>query len=421
MKDPNVNRPGYKKTRVGWIPNVWDCVDLHAVVDPKRPISYGVVQTGEPVPNGIPCVRVTDLVADGLDPQTMIKTTEVINRQYRRTILKTGDLIIALRGEVGKVVVTPPRLAGANITRGVALLSKSSVCYPLYLKEALGLESVRSIIRLNINGTALKEIPIVALRRIPVPVPPTAEQERIYGILAACSDVIDLTRDLIDAKREQKQALMQQLLTGKKRLPGFAEKWKTARLDQISTRLREVAENPAEYPVLSITAGTGFVSQQDKFSRVIAGKQVENYVRLKRGEFAYNKGNSYRYPQGCVYQLTEYEEGLVPDVFYSFKLDDKRADAEFIKQYFLAGLHNKDLYRWINSGVRNNGLLNLSASDFFNLPIQLPGLSEQKEIGRVMKAADDEINALASKLAGLKEQKKGLMQKLLTGQIRVRV
>lgn len=111
----------------------------------------------------------------------------------------------------------------------------------------------------------------------------------------------------------------------------------------------------------------------------------------------------------------------MPNVFYSFKLDESEADPEFIKQYFLAGLHNKDLYRWINSGVRNNGLLNLNASDFFKLPIKLPTLDEQEAVGRVLRDADAEIKALSDKLDALKQQKNALMQKLLTGQTRVKI
>ena len=233
--------------------------------------------------------------------------------------------------------------------------------------------------------------------------------------------MIEKTAALIEAKKRQKRALMQQLLTGRKRLSGFEGEWAMVTLSQICKRLSGTAENPKDYPVLSITAGRGFVSQADKFSRIIAGKQVEKYVILKRGEFSYNKGNSYRYPQGCVYRLSEYEEGLVPNVFYSFRLAEKRADAEFIKQYFLAGFHNRDLYRWINSGVRNNGLLNLNAADFFKLPIQIPSLAEQKEIGEVLRHSDLEIVAIEKKQAALKQQKKSLMQKLLTGQIRVKV
>jgi type I restriction enzyme S subunit len=245
------------------------------------------------------------------------------------------------------------------------------------------------------------------------------EQKKIAEILSTWDVAIEKTNGLIAAKKEHKKALMQQLIPGKRRLPGFEGKWQPTRLSAISERITATVESPAGYDVLSITAGAGFVSQADKFSRVIAGKHIENYILLKRGEFSYNKGNSYRFPQGCVYQLNEYDEGLVPDVFYSFRLKPTKAFDGFIRQYFFAGLHNEQLRRLVNTGVRNNGLLNLSATDFFNIKIRLPELAEQRAIADVLTTADREVASLEAKLAALKEQKKGLMQKLLTGEIRV--
>lgn len=251
--------------------------------------------------------------------------------------------------------------------------------------------------------------------------PPLPEQQKIAEILSTWGVAVEKAGALIEAKRQQKKALMRQLLAGKRRLPGFDGKWLPKRLSALVERIKETTENPKQYPVLSITAGTGFVSQADKFSRVIAGKHIEKYILLRRGEFAYNKGNSYRFPQGCVYQLHEYDEGLVPSVFYSFRIKTKIVHDAFLKHYFLAGLHNAQLYQWVNTGVRNNGLLNLNAADFFKMRFELPALEEQRAIAAVLDTADKEIALLEEKLEAIRQQKKGLMQRLLTGQVRVRV
>lgn len=410
MTDPNKSRRGYKRTKVGWIPKDWQCVHLGEAFR-ERTVKGS---------DGLPIYSVT--MDQGLVPRSTLDRKMAPDIDAEASLLvEKGDIAYnMMRMWQGAVAVAETRCV---VSPAYVVCRPTPQVHPQfmlrYFKSHIGLHQLWAYSH-GITGDRLR-LYYGDFEKVPAPLPPYAEQAKIAAILATCDSATQRTSNLIVIKREQKKALLQRLLTGKKRLPGFKEKWTIVTLGEITTRLRDATETPGDYPVLSMSAGIGFVSQEDKFSKVIAGKQVENYVRLKRGEFAYNKGNSHRYPQGCVYQLTEYEEGLVPDVFYSFKLDNKRADPEFIKQYFLAGLHNKDLYRWINSGVRNNGLLNLSASDFFNLPIQLPGLSEQKEIGRVMKAADDEINALASKLMALKEQKKGLMQKLLTGQLRVKV
>ena len=140
---------------------------------------------------------------------------------------------------------------------------------------------------------------------------------------------------------------------------------------------------------------------------------------MKYGNFAYNKGNSYTYPQGCVYRLENYKEAAVPNVFECFSANEQKVSPLYLKQYFKANLHSKQLLRLINSGVRNNGLLNLSSTDFYSIKLELPSLREQNKITDILSSCDREIDLLKQKLAKLEEQKKGLMQVLLTGKIRL--
>ncbi|MGO9566719.1 MAG: hypothetical protein ACLP5H_04160 [Desulfomonilaceae bacterium] len=116
-------KPGYKRTEVGVIPEDWDLQPLERITDPKRPVSYGIVQTGRPVEGGIRCVRVVDLDNGRINTENLITTSEEISSSYKRTILKKGDLIIALRGKIGELAVIDDNLVGANLTRGIALIA----------------------------------------------------------------------------------------------------------------------------------------------------------------------------------------------------------------------------------------------------------------------------------------------------------
>lgn len=253
---------------------------------------------------------------------------------------------------------------------------------------------------------------------VPVSLPPLPEQKKIAKILSVWDEAIEQTRRLIDAKKRRKKSLMQQLLTGKKRLWESTENWNEMSMKELFTRVtRNLSGNPSR--VLSITATVGFVDQESKFSRLIAGKNINNYILLKRNEFAYNKGNSINYPQGCIYKLEEYDEGVVPNVYYCFKPASEKCLPDFYKFYFEAGLLNPHLAKVINTGVRNDGLLNLHAEDFFKAPIRVPSLKEQEAIAKILYTATEEIHHLKMKLAALEKQKRGLMQKLLTGEIRV--
>ena len=227
---------------------------------------------------------------------------------------------------------------------------------------------------------------------------------------------------MIAVLQERKKGLSQLLLTGKVHFPNFKEKWKSVHLRDIFQRVtRKVGDKKIDY-VLSITATVGFVDQREKFGKVIAGKNLVNYVLLQKGEFAYNKGNSNSYPQGCVYLLEEFDEGAVPNVYFSFaEKSTNQVNAHFYKYFFESGLLNPQLEKYISSSVRGDGLFNIAFDDFFSVKIPLPPIEEQNKIAAVLDTCDNEIKLQTKKLEALKQQKKCLMQKLLTGQIRVKV
>lgn len=186
--------------------------------------------------------------------------------------------------------------------------------------------------------------------------------------------------------------------------------WKYVKLSDISTELTETAGNQ-EYETLSISAGIGFVNQAKKFGKELSGKQYEKYIVLHEGDFSYNKGNSKKYPQGCIYQLKNRKVAAVPNVFESFRL--KIGNNDFYEQLFISGFLNKQLTSKINHGVRDDGLLNLTGKDFYNCIIPFPPLAEQQKIAQILTKQDELISLKEKLLEQKQQQKKWLMQKLL--------
>jgi type I restriction enzyme S subunit len=170
---------------------------------------------------------------------------------------------------------------------------------------------------------------------------------------------------------------------------------------------------------MTISAKSGFLLQSDKYARDMAGFSVENYVVLHAGDFAYNKGNSLRSPQGCIFRLDQ-DKALVPHVYFCFSLNEG-LHADFFVHLFESGYLNHQLSRLINSGVRNDGLLNLDPEDFFNCRVPLPTCKEQMHIAEALGNFKNEIELYGKKVELLKAQKRGLMQKLLTGAWRVKL
>ena len=152
----------------------------------------------------------------------------------------------------------------------------------------------------------------------------------------------------------------------------------------------------------------------------MAGKSLDNYVLLEEGEFAYNKGNSKRYEFGCIFPLKSHERGLVPHVYVCFRLIPSCVSG-FFEQLFAADFLHDQLGALVNTGVRNNGLLNIRPHDFLACKVPVPSLEEQTRIADTLAIAAQWIETQEEMLARLKQEKGALMATLLTGKRRVRL
>lgn len=199
----------------------------------------------------------------------------------------------------------------------------------------------------------------------------------------------------------------------KLRFPEFRDEgeWVATPLRQLCTPISEKVGNAKLTPV-SITAGKGFVSQASKFGRDISGEQYRNYTYLRKGDFAYNRGNSTAFPQGYVCQLTEFDEAAASSAFLCFQLHDGH-QPRFVQALFDQNVHGRQLSSFITSGARSNGLLNIRSDDFYGVKLPLPPEGEeQQKIADCLLSLDALIAAETDKLAELRDHKKGLMQQL---------
>ncbi|WP_144295173.1 restriction endonuclease subunit S, partial [Rhodoligotrophos appendicifer] len=146
-------------------------------------------------------------------------------------------------------------------------------------------------------------------------------------------------------------------------------------------------------------------------SRDISGNQYQLYTLVRDGDFVFNKGNSLKFPQGCIYLLEGWGRVAVPNVFIAFRLKEGYSNG-FFQNCFEQNQHGKQLKRHITSGARSNGLLNISKETFFGVEIPTPSLSEQQKIAECLDSADALIEAQARKVEALRAHKKGLIQQL---------
>lgn len=202
----------------------------------------------------------------------------------------------------------------------------------------------------------------------------------------------------------------------KLRFKEFSNEWEEKKLGEISEVIKQKADEINDFPILTISAGKGFINQEDRFSKIIAGKSLEKYTLLKKNEFSYNRGNSKQYKYGCIYKLNNYEIALVPNVYRSFKLN--KENPEFYFQLFQKKYLDNQLKKIISSSARMDGLLNISEKDFFDVKVPLTLLKEQEKIASFLTNVDKKISLTEEKLELFREYKKGVMQKIFSQELR---
>jgi type I restriction enzyme S subunit len=248
-----------------------------------------------------------------------------------------------------------------------------------------------------------------------------SEQKAIAQVLGTADAAIHTTEKLIAQKELRKKWLMQNLLAGKKRLQGFGGDWKEAKLSDLFERVTR-KNDEGNTNVVTISAQRGFVRQTDFFNKTVASDILDNYFLVKKGEFCYNKSYSNGYPWGATKRLNDFDKAVVTSLYICFGIKDvKKTNPEFFEQYFVANQLDKGLTKIAHEGGRAHGLLNVTPSDFFSLKVTVPSYEEQTAIAQVLQAADKEISLLKAKAEKLREQKKGLMQVLLTGKVRIKI
>ncbi|MCU8043934.1 MULTISPECIES: restriction endonuclease subunit S [unclassified Shewanella] len=411
------------------VPEDWKVKQLADVC--RKQISYGIVQTGEHQPNGIPCLRVVDLTKDEIQLEGMIRTTVEIHEAYRKTILEKDEIVMALRGEVGLVRLVDDKLVGANITRGLARISaKPHLVSPEFLLWELRSPKFRADLMRRVGGSALQEISLSELRKVQTLIPPLTEQKKIAQILSTWDKAITTTEQLLANSQKKKKALMQQLLTGKKRfghqLGSYEFKntrygkipadWSYPAIKEISSNVSEKNAQGTDLPVLSCSKYDGFVDSLKYFKKKVYSEDTSGYRVIPRGCFGFPSNHI---EEGSIGLQNLYDFGLVSPIYVVFKVNSRKVDAKFLYSLLKTEHYRQIFSAATNASVDRRG--SLRWKEFSAIHVPLPPLEEQQKIAAVLSMADSQIAVFQQKLDALKQEKKALMQQLLTGKRRVTI
>jgi len=280
------------------------------------------------------------------------------------------------------------------------------------------------------TSSGLRTLSVGKIREMFFPLPPLPEQRKIADILTTWDEALTQLDALIEAQERRKRALMQQLLTGRRRLKGFDRSmgktasdrfgiypadWKRVRLGEITNQLPTKNAGGTDLPVLSCTKHRGLVLSEEYFGKRVYAEDTSGYRVVQRGEFAYATNHI---EEGSIGYQNLCDAGLVSPIYTVFKTTDA-VDDRYLFRVLKSPLFIH--FYQINTSASVDRRGSLRYDEFSRIHIWLPGIEEQKAIAKVFDTADQQLTLLRIQRTALDQQKRGLMQRLLTGKLRVKI
>lgn len=258
------------------------------------------------------------------------------------------------------------------------------------------------------SSASMKNISQKRFKRLRIPVPPLDEQQRILNHLGTWDRVIEQVDALIEQKRERLHGLRQRLLTGEVRFPEFDEPWIQVKLGDVFSE-RDETEN-GHLDLLAVTMDDGVIPREQLDRRDTSSSDKSNYRRAIPGDLVYNSMRMWQGVSGIAP-----EEGIVSPA-YTVCVPEDGLEANFVRHLFQ---HDAiiNLFRRYSQGLTSD-TWKLRFEHFAQIEVEIPSSEEQRQIAEVLDTAEIEINTLEEKRDALQRQKKGLMQRLLTGAVR---
>lgn len=342
--------------------------------------------------------------------------SESLHAELQKGHLRKNDILVTTRGEIGQIAFVPDRHIGSNINAQLVRINPGRAQLDhRFLGFILAFGNVQKQFDNLQTGSALKQLPVNRLTALEIPLPPTkTEQEAIAEALSDADALIESLEQLLAKKRQLKQGAMQELLTGKKRLPSFSGVWEVKRLgDVIETfvgggtpsRLNQQYWG-GNVPWVTVKDFATFNPRQSQETITTAG--------LKNSA-------SHLIPAGTLITSTRMALGkaVVYDVDVAINQDLKALfpkpglSPQYLRLWFQ---YHGPVIEELGSGSTVKGI---ALTDLKKIEFQLPSPSEQAAIAQILSDIDAEIAALEAKLAKARQLKQGMMQELLTGRIRL--
>ncbi len=393
------------------LPRGWRYVSI-AKLATEVTVGFVGKMSDQYVEYGIPFLRSLNVQPSRISLANIKYVSEAFHSKIAKSTLLPGDVVIVRTGKPGTAAVVPNSLQESNcsdlviVRCGQEITNKYLVSYLNSISE--------SDAAIHFVGAAQQHFNVASVKRIKVSLPSLDEQHAIVEILDTADVAVRKNEALVKAKTEYKRALAEELLTGGRRFAEFADTgaWSERALGEFFRERSERFTGSGEPTVLSCSKIYGIIPQRERFTKQLASSNLSRYKWVEPGDLVLD-------PMLLWDASINFSriQGVVSPAYFTFQF----VGADALPDYFHHLLYTKKmrhLYVKISQGT-NTRRKKAPASAFLQQKVLLPSLPEQQHIAECLSLMDEEIRLLQQQGALLKKQKQGLMQRLLTGEVRV--
>jgi len=418
----------------GIIPNDWSCKTANEIC---TKISKGTTPPKSEISNEgkIPFLRVNNLTFYGrlaLDSDFIFVSKQSHENFLSRSMAFPNDILMNIVGPpLGKTALLDDSYPEYNMNQAIVFyrLQKNLVDSKYFLEFLNSFKAQQWLQSRSKKTSGQQNLTIEICKDLPIILPPLVEQKKIAQILSTWDQTISATEKLLKNSQEQKKALMQQLLTGKKRLldeagVSFSEEWKEYPLGNLGNTFTGLTGKTKE----DFGSGVPYITYMNIFKNnridinqvdYVIVTEDENQNSVRYGDIFFTTSSETAEEVGMSSVLLEEVERLYLNSFcFGFRLNNFKI---LLPQFAAYILRSSNIRKQISILGQGATRYNLSKNQLMKLILKLPTIAEQKKIAEILTLSDQEIDTLQKKLDRLKQEKKALMQQLLTGKKRVKV
>lgn len=413
-----IDNTTYKNTSVGIIPVDWEVKKLGEIGELKNGINKDKSDFGF----GFPMVNLMDVFGINkiFKNNLNLGLVNANERDIKEFSLRKGDVLF-IRSSVkptgvGLTTLICDDLENTTYSGFIIRFRDNHYLNFEYKAHCFSDENFRNRLLNKSTISANANINQGALNSLVIPIPPLPEQQKIAEILSTWDAAIDNCKTIIDNLKIRNNGLSQQLLAGKIRQNGFEKaNWSLFPIKKIAKDVSKKNPSDKDLIVLSCTKYNGLVPSLEYFGRKIYSDDLTTYKIVSKGQFAYATNHI---EEGSIGYQSNYDEALISPMYTVFQTDDTVND-NFLFRVLKSTNYIHEYQKRMEGSIDRRG--GLRWDEFSKIKVPVPDLKEQLAIVEILDKATEELNQCQQKLETLLLQKKGLMQQLLTGKVRVKI